>query len=152
METAWEEIKHLHPNEIQEYDDLYMQKQIIKQTADERRYPFHTKPKSTYAQRKARSRKHAERRNNQRLIREAQRNQTTNQAEAGSENTSNQDETNSNRDRDPMSLHKGKTKGKGKGRGKARRHGLAAMSFGRSWSEEASEEFNRQLALDRYFR
>ena len=91
-----------------------MQKQIIKQTAEERRYPFHTKPKSTYAQRKARSRKNAERRNNQRLIREAQRNQTTNQAEADSENISNQDETNSNRDRDPVSLQKGKTKGKGK--------------------------------------
>ena len=57
METSWEEIKHLHLDEIQEYDDLHNQKQIIKQTAEERRYPCHTKPKSTYAQRKARSRK-----------------------------------------------------------------------------------------------
>ena len=40
METSWEEIKHLYPDEIQEYDDLHNQKQIIKQTAEEILYPF----------------------------------------------------------------------------------------------------------------
>ena len=71
MREAWNEIRQAHPEEIQEYDDMYMQKEIIKQTAENRRYPFHTKPKSTYAQRKAQSRRNRERRNNQRLRREA---------------------------------------------------------------------------------
>ena len=30
MEAAWNEIKHLYPEELQEYDDLYNQKEIIK--------------------------------------------------------------------------------------------------------------------------
>ena len=51
-----------HPEELQDYDDLFRQREIIKQTANDRQYPFHTKPKMTYAQRQARKRKNAEKR------------------------------------------------------------------------------------------
>ena len=71
LETAWNEFRHSYPEEIQGYDNLYSQKEIIKQTADNRTYPFHTKPKSTYAQRQKRIRKHKEKRRIQILRREA---------------------------------------------------------------------------------
>ena len=85
-------------------------------------------------------------------MREALRHSTATQVEAGNENVSNQEETNRNRDMNSVSLQKGKEKGRGKGRGKARRYSSAAMVFSRSWTEEATEEYNRQLELDRYFR
>ena len=71
METAWNEIRHSHPEEIQEYDNLYTQKEIIKQTAENIIYPFHTKPRSTYAQRQKQSKKNKEKRRIARLRREA---------------------------------------------------------------------------------
>ena len=56
LETAWNEIRHSYPEEIQEYDNLYSQNEIIKQIEENRSYPFHTKPKSTYAQIQTQSR------------------------------------------------------------------------------------------------
>ena len=47
---------------------------------------------------------------------------------------------------------KGKNIVRGKGREKTRMHGLTASSYGRSCSLEATEEYNRQVKLDRYFR
>jgi len=41
----------------------------------------------------------------------------------------------------------------GKGRGKTRRYGPAALSFGRSWTVEATEEIDEaRAAHERYFR
>ena len=71
METAWNEIRHSHPEELQEYDNLYTQKEIIKQTAENIIYPFHTKPRSTYAQRQKQSKQNKEKRRIARLRREA---------------------------------------------------------------------------------
>ena len=83
---------------------------------------------------------------------EALRHPAATQAEAGNENVTNQEETNRNRDMNSVSRQKGKEKGRGKGRGKAGKHGRTAMVFSRSWTEVATEEYNRQLELDRYFR
>ena len=113
---------------------------------------MHTKPRSKYAQRKARSRNNAERRNNQILRREARRNQESNQAGTNSEETGDPGRLNSEGNDGNANPRKGKNIVKGKWRGKARRHGLTALSYGRSWSLEATEEYNRQVELDRYFR
>ena len=71
METAWNEIRHSHPEEIQEYGNLYTQKEIVKQTSENIIYPFHTKPRSTYAQRQNQIKKHKQKRRIERLRREA---------------------------------------------------------------------------------
>ena len=141
MKEAWEEIKHAHPEELQEYDDLHRQKEIIKQTAQNRRYPFHTKPKMTYAQRQARKRKNAEKL-------EARRNQNQNNTV---ENGETEMPPSSERDSGPQRGNNRRGRGRSRARN-VRRHGLAGQSDGRSWTVEATAEDLRQEELNRYWR
>ena len=114
MAEAWEEIKHAHPEELQDYDDLFRQKEIIKQTANDRRYPFHTKPKMTYAQRQARKRKNAEKRASRRL-----RNETEESASRVNDNRNNE-QPNGNERQIPTSSRGNQTGGNRRGRGRPR--------------------------------
>ena len=78
------------------------------------------------------------------------RNQEVNPAETNNEEASEQDRMNSRGSN--ANTRKGNNTDKGKGRGKARIHGLTALSYGRSWSMEATEEYNRQIELHTCFR
>ena len=132
MKEAWEEIKHAHPEELQDYDDLLRQKEIIKQTAHDRRYPFHTKPKMTYAQRQARKGNNAEKREARRIRNEIEEN---GENDIGTSDNRNNEQSNGNERQTPTNARGNQIGSNRRRRGRARnvrRYRQAGLAEGRT--------------------